>query len=149
VETVSTSILREKATKRDIKKISGAPPEIQIAIFQETLVDLEKYLDTGDLRKLNGKSLGIIRDDTLKIIDGLRDLRPRLMTGTVRSLDGTLDKLRDARDNLQVALGMFDLLGRLNESKSKKFFAELRLARKNIEEALGLFKPMRSSRRMV
>ena len=110
------------------------------------MADLENYLDTNDTRKLTTRSLGIIRDDVLQTIAGIRNLRPRLIKGTVNSIDGTLDKLRIARDNLQVAIGMFDSSGLLKESLSKKFFAELRLARKNIEEALGLFILMNSRR---
>ena len=138
---VSTSILIDKATKYSIRNISRASPDIQLAIFRETMADLENYLDTNDTRKLTTRSLGIIRDDVLQTIAGIRDLRPRLIQGTVNSTDATLEKLRIARDNLQVAIGMFDSSGLLKESQSKKFFTELRLARKNIEDALGWFRP--------
>jgi hypothetical protein len=140
VETVSASILREKATKRDVKNIARAQPNVQVAIFKDTLVHLEKYLDTGDLRRLSPKSLGLIRDDILKIIDHLRELKPKLAVGIVGSADGILENLRDARDSLQVASGMFDASHELRETKSKQFFAALRLTREKIEAGLRLFK---------
>ena len=138
--TSYTSILKEKATRRKVPNIAKAPQDIQIAIYRETLTDLENYLDTGDLRKLSKKSLGIIRDDVLDTIKGIRDLRSKPLPPTVNSLDGTLDRLRKAKINLQVAIGKFDVItDQLNESKSKSFFDELDLARTHIEDALKKF----------
>jgi hypothetical protein len=143
VGIISTSILRDKATKRDVKNISKAPSEIQIALYKETLIDLEDYLDTGDLGKLTEKSLGVIRDDILEIIKGFRSLSSRLLTGTVNSIDGILENLRDARDNIQNAIDFF------KQGKREKFYLKLRLARENIAEALRLFRPISGSRRVV
>lgn len=133
---LQNSMLREKAAKRNIENISSSPVDIQIVVFRETLAELEEYLDTGDLRKLNAKSLGVIRDDVLEIIRGLRNLQGRLEIGHVRSLDGALGELRFARDELQTSLVMLDISNHLNEAKSKKLFAELRLVRKQIASAI-------------
>jgi len=135
-----TSILKEKAKRRRVLVISKAPQDIQVLIFRETLIDLEKYLDTGDLRKLTRTSLGIIRDDVLATINGIRELRSKPLPSTVKSLDGALDGLRKAKISLQVAIGMFNILtGQLNERKSKTFFEQLDVARKYIESALRQF----------
>ena len=138
---ITSSLLKEKAAKRNIRNIANAAYDIQVAVYRETLVDLEKYLDVGDLRKLNSSSLGIIRDDILEIINGIRDMRSKIVPGAIKSLDGTLEKLRGSRNSLQVAMGMFTLSGELNESKSRKFFEQMDAARKRLEEALGLFRP--------
>ncbi len=138
---ITSSILRAKAARRNLPKIAKAPYDVQFAVYRETLVDLERYLDVGDQRKLNARSLGIIRDDVLEIISGVRDLRTSAPLGTYNSLDGTLEWLRQARDCLQIALGMFNDLGKLNENKSAKFFSEMRSARKHIEQALRFFTP--------
>src|SRR6266487_3810801 len=119
---ITASILQEKANKRKVSNISKATYDIQIAIYRETLTDLEKYLDVGDLRKLTSRSLGVIRDDILEIINGVRDLRSRIPPGRINSVDGTLDKLRRARNSLQTAIGMFNLSGKLKENKSAEFF---------------------------
>jgi hypothetical protein len=87
---ISTSVLRQKADKRNVQKISKAPYAIQVGIYRDTLNDLEGYLDTSDLRKLTSKSLKIIRDDILDIIKGVRNLRTTIPPGHVRSLDGRL-----------------------------------------------------------
>jgi hypothetical protein len=89
---IRASILQEKAKRRKVANIARAPYEIQITLYRETLVDLEKYLDVGDLRKLTTSSLGVIRDDILEIINGVRDLRTIIPPGRIISLDGTLDK---------------------------------------------------------
>jgi len=136
---ITTSILHQKAEKRKVKDVTKAPSDIQIAIYRETLTDLEKYLDVGDLRKLKQKSLGIIRDDVLDTINGVRDLRSQPLPRTVKSLDGTLDGLRKAKISLQVSAGMFDASGQLKEGKSKPFFNELDKARKHIEDSLKQF----------
>ena len=115
---ITTSILHQKAEKRKVKDVTKAPSDIQIAIYRETLTDLEKYLDVGDLRKLKQKSLGIIRDDVLDTINGVRDLRSQPLPRTVKSLDGTLDGLRKAKISLQVSAGMFDASGQLKEVKA-------------------------------
>jgi hypothetical protein len=141
--SINASILNSKLAKRKLSRITDAGVNVQVAIFQETLTELEKYLDTNDTRKLTTKSLGYIRDDILNTISGIRDLKPNLQPGTVKSVEGTLDKLRMARDEMQVAMGLFDTSGLLKESQSKKFFAQLRSTRKNIEDALGLFKSAR------
>ena len=138
---ITSSLLKEKAAKRNIRNIANAAYDIQVAVYRETLVDLEKYLDVGDLRKLNSSSLGIIRDDILEIINGIRDMRSKIVPGAIKSLDGTLEKLRGSRNSLQVAMGMFTSSGELNESKSRKFFEQMDAARKSLEEALGLFRP--------
>jgi hypothetical protein len=138
---ITASILQEKANKRKVANISKATYDIQIAVYRETLTDLEKYLDVGDLRKLTSRSLGVIRDDILEIINGVRDLRSRIPPGRINSVDGTLDKLRRARNSLQTAIGMFNLSGKLKENKSAEFFDLMDVARKFIEEALELFKP--------
>ncbi len=138
---ITASILQEKANKRKVSNISKATYDIQIAIYRETLTDLEKYLDVGDLRKLTSRSLGVIRDDILEIINGVRDLRSRIPPGRINSVDGTLDKLRRARNSLQTAIGMFNLSGKLKENKSAEFFDLMDVARKFIEDALELFKP--------
>ncbi|MBI3166592.1 MAG: hypothetical protein HYZ24_18040 [Chloroflexi bacterium] len=138
--TITVSILDGKVAKRKLKKVSDATPDIQVAIFQETMAELETYLDTNDTRKLNLKSLGIIRDDMLQMVAGIRDLRPRLIPGKVKSIDGTLEKMRCARDDILVVMGMFDYSGVLRESQSRKFFAQLRSTRKNLEEAIKYFK---------
>jgi hypothetical protein len=136
---ITTSILRQKAEKRKYKNIAKAPDDIQIEVYRETLADLEKYLDVGDLRRLKQKSLGIIKDDVLDTINGIRDLRSQPLPRTVKSLDGTLDGLRKAKISLQVSVGMFDASGQLKEGKSKPFFNELDTARKHIEDALKQF----------
>ncbi|SRR6266511_1590596 len=137
---ITSSILQQKADKRNVKKIAKAPYAVQVGIYRDTLSDLEGYLDTSDLRKLTSKSLKVIRDDILEIIKGVRDLRTTIPPGYVRSLDGTLEELRLARDAMQVALGMFNLMGQFNDSKSKKLLAEMRSARQQIEKALRLLK---------
>jgi hypothetical protein len=137
---IRASILQGKARKRKVTNIAKAPYEIQIALYRETLADLEKYLDVGDLRKLTSISLGVIRDDILEIINGVRDLRTIIPPGRINSLDGTLDKLRKARNSLQTAIGMFSSSGKLKENKSEAFFDRMDIARTFIEEALGLFK---------
>ena len=140
MDRIDTSVLRAKAIRRDVRNIARADPDVQVAIFRDTLVYLEKYLDTGDLRKLSPRSLGFILDDILKIIERFRDLKPKLDIGTFGSVDGVLEKLRDARDKVQVALGMFNKSSELKETRSGQFFATLRLARENIEAALRLFR---------
>ena len=135
---ITTSVLRQKADKRSVQKISKAPYAIQVGIYRDTLNDLEGYLDTSDLRKLTSKSLKIIRDDILDIIKGVRNLRTIIPTGYVRSLDGTLEELRLARDSIQIALGMFNLLGQFDDKKSRKLLTEMRSARRQIEKALRL-----------
>ena len=52
---ITTSVLREKAEKRKFKNIAKAPHDIQIAVYRETLADLERYLDIGDLRNIKIK----------------------------------------------------------------------------------------------
>lgn len=140
---ITTSILQRKADRRNIRKITKAPATIQVEIYRETLNDLESYLDTSDLRKLTLRSLRVIRDDILEIIKGIRGLRTTLLPGYVKSLDGALDELRLARDSIQVAFGMLDVMGQFNDSKSRKLLAEMRLARKQIEKAFGLLKSSR------
>lgn len=138
---ITTSILQKKAENRNVKNIARAPYDIQIDIFRETLSDIDSYLDTSDLLKLTSKSLKVIRDDILEIINGIRDVRTKIPLGYVKSLDGTLEGLRLARDAMQVALGMFDPAGQVNQSKSKKFYSELMVCRKNIEKANQMFSP--------
>lgn len=138
LNAITSSLLKEKAAKRNIGSIAKSTHEIQIAIYRETLTDLEKYLDVGDLRKLTPNSLGIIIKDILEIIDGFRNLRSQSRSISIRSIDGTLDKLRQARISLQVAIGMFNLAGQLNESRSRSFFNQMDIARKFIDEALIL-----------
>lgn len=135
---ITASILQSKASTRNVKKIANAAYAIQLDIYRETLNDLDDYLDTSDLRKLTAKSLKVIRDDILQIIAGSRDMRGKIPPGSVKSLDGALEELRLARDAMQVALGMFNLVGQFNENKSKKMFAEMRTARKQIEKALKM-----------
>lgn len=137
---ISSSILQQKVEKRNYKNIAKVPNDIQIEIYQETMADLEKYLDVGDLRKLTTKSLGVIRDDILGIINGIRTLNSNIPLGKLNSIDGALDKLREARDGFQVAIGMFDIYGKLKESKSKEFFDQMKKTRKHIEGALKFFK---------
>lgn len=138
---ITTSILHQRAGKRKVKDITKAPSDIQIAIYRETLTDLEKYLDVGDLRKLTTKTLGFIRDDILEIINGIREMRSPMVLGKVNSLDGTLAQLRKARTSLQTAIGMFDTSGKLKENKSENFFDQMDKARGFIEEALKWLKP--------
>ena len=136
---IRTSILHEKAKKRKIANIAKAPYETRIELYRETLIDLEKYLDIGDLRKLTTASLGIIRDDILEIISGVRELRS-IPLGKIVSLIGTLNNLRKARTNLQTAIGMYSSAGKLKENKSEAFFERMDIARQFIEDALGFFK---------
>lgn len=138
---ITTSVLQQKAEKRKVKDIARASSEIQIAIYRETLIDLEKYLDVGDLRKLTSKTLGFIRDDILEIINGAREMRSTIAPGEINSLDGTLAQLRKARTSLQTAIGMFDPTGKLKETKSENFFEQMDMARGFIEEALKWLKP--------
>lgn len=138
---ITSSLLREKAAKRNIKNIAKSSFDIQIAVFRETLTDLEKYLDVGDLRQLTPNSLGVILSDLLEIIDGFRNSRNQSHSITIKSIDGTLDKLRQARNSLQVAIGMFNSAGQLNESKSKNFFSQMDVTRKYIDEALVFSQP--------
>jgi hypothetical protein len=137
---ITTSILREKAEKRRFKNFAKAPYDVRVVIFRETLIDLDDYIYTSDLRKLTSTSLKFIRDDILGIIKGIRELRGNISLGTVKSLDGALEELRLARDATQVALGMFNLKGQFDESKSKKLLAEMRSARTQIEKALRMLK---------
>jgi hypothetical protein len=137
---IRTSILHEKAKKRKVANIAKAPYEIRIELYRETLIDLEKYLDIGDLRKLTTTSLGIIRDDILEIIGGVRDLHS-IPLGKIVSLIGTLNNLRKARTNLQTAIGMYSSLGKLKENKSEAFFERMEMVRESIEKALEFFKP--------
>jgi hypothetical protein len=137
---ISTSTLKQRAEARNYRKIAKAPSDIQVEIFRETLSDLDNYLDTSDLRMLTSRSLKIIRDDILEIIKGTRNLRGKISLDTVRSLDGALDELRLARDSMQVALGMFNLLGQFDDKKSKKLLAEMRTARKQIEKSLRMLR---------
>ncbi len=134
------SMLQQKAATRNVSNISRIPADAQVDLFCETLKELEEYLDTGDLRKLTETSLGVIRDDVLEIIKGLRNLQGSHNMGLVRSFDGILQNLRVARDGLQTSLAMFDASGHLNETKSKKLFAELRNVRETIAKALRSFK---------
>lgn len=137
---ITASILQQKAQQYWGKNFTKASYDIQIVIYQETLVDLEEYLDTGDLRELTSSSLNIIKRDIRDIIEGIRGLRSKIPPGTVNSIDGTLDKLRKARINLDVMIGMFDISGNLKENKSRAFFEQMEKTRQVIETALGLFR---------
>jgi hypothetical protein len=137
---IITSILEEKAKKRKVSNISIASPDIQVALFREALVSFNDFFDTGDLRRLSAHSFRFIVNDILRIIKGILELRRRSQLGYFRSSESVLEYLRNARDNLQIANGMFDISGRFGESKSAKFFAQIRLARKNIADALRYFK---------
>ena len=139
----STSILQEKAKKRNISNIAMAPLDIQLAIFQETLTAFNDFFDTGDLRKLTRASLAFIVNDILSIIKGLLDLTAKSRLDHSKyllSVDHVLEELRNARDHLQIALGMFNSSGSLREDKSAKFFAQLRTARTHIDDAAHLFR---------
>ena len=139
---ISNSVLQTRTEKRKYKSIGQAPHSIQLEVFRETLRDLDDYLDTSDLLKLTSKSLAVIRDDILEIIKGLRALKPNIPLGTVKSLDGTLDELRQARDAVQTAtFENFSTNGQLKPNKSRALLADLRSARKRIENSLGFLKP--------
>jgi len=133
------SILQQKVRDAGFTSIQAAPHSSLLTMCQSTLKELEKYLDTGDLRQLTYSSLGIMKQDLLDIISSLREVPLTEQKEKIRTMDGILNNLRLARDNLQTAHGMFkgELL---DESKSKKFFAEHRSARENIEKALKNFK---------
>lgn len=140
MKVINTSVLEANARRRNVRVLSKAEPDVQVAICRNTLVYLEKYLDTGDLRRLNSNSLGLILEDIRTIIDRFRELKSKLDVGTYGSIDGILEKLRDARDKLWVAIGMFDDSDQLIESKSTQFFAKLRESRESLEAGLKVFK---------
>lgn len=56
----------------------------------------------------------------------------------MKSYVGALENLRLARDNLQIAQGMFKQ-EYLDEMKARKFFNTLMITKRNINEALGYF----------
>jgi hypothetical protein len=142
-DMLSSSVLVAKAAERSIPTIARASPEIQLALFKDTLADLEDYLDTGDLSKLNEISLGIIRNDILEIIRGVRSLSPQLSLRIVSSVEGILENLRLARDNIQFAIDLY------RQNKRKQFYETLRIARGNLAEVLRLFSPLGSSGRLI
>lgn len=139
---ISTSVLQIKVEKRKYKSIAQAPHLIQLEIFRETLRELDDYLDTSDLLKLTSRSLSVIRDDLLAIIKGLRAMKMKLALGTIKSLDGTLEELRHARDAIQTtAFENFSPNGQLKPKRSKALLTDLRSARKRIESSLGFLAP--------
>lgn len=138
---ITTSVLRQKADKRNVKNIAKASYDIQLAIYRETLVDLDDYLDTSNLLKLTSTSLNVIRDDILEIIKGIRDLRVTIRLGHVKSVDGTLEELRLARDAIQVAVTMFEANGQIDKSKIRQLLTEMRLTRKQLEKTLTWLAP--------
>jgi hypothetical protein len=142
-DVISSSVLSAKAAELSIHTIARASPEIQLALFKETLADLEDYLDTGDLSKLNEVSLAIIRNDILEIIRGVRSLSPQLSFRIVSSVEGILENLRLARDNIQFAIDLY------RQNKRKQFYETLRMARGNLAEVLRLFNPPGSSGRLI
>lgn len=130
---VKSSILQEKSKKisvRGAKNTTGAT----MKVFKETLKDLEEYLDTNNLRKLSEKSLTIILDDILEIIKGLRKITPSTALEFTTTLDGMLEKLRDARDSIQHAIDL------LNKGKRNDFYKKLRESRASLEIAIKYFK---------
>src|SRR5574341_2483033 len=135
IGVVTTSILQRKIEKH-LKKNVKTTHDIRLVIFRETLRDLDGYLDTSDLLKLTSTSLQVIRDDILEIIKGFRAVKVKVPLSPVSSLDGALEELRLARDTIQVALKMLNPNEEINDSKSKKFLAEMRAARKHIEKVL-------------
>ena len=133
------SLLQQKARERGFFNLSTVPHKDLLALYKDTLKELDIYLDTGDLRKLTPNAVGYIKQDILDMIGGMREIPLSEQKERIISRDGILNNLRLARDNLQTTHGLFkgDFL---DESKSKKFFSELRLARDNIEKTLKLFK---------
>jgi len=113
--------------------------EQQKRLMYETLVDLERYLDTSDLRKLTFDSLAFLKEDILKIIEWLKDIEDADRTHRFMiSYSGATHHLRRARSNLQAAQGMFGQ-EYLDEGKASRFFDALMETRKNIVLALRYF----------
>jgi len=106
---LKSSVLEKKAIEAGSRNIRAIPHSLALGIYKGTLQDLPEYLDTRDRRKLSFQSLRTVQGDVLEINQGLRTMTKSQERDQVSSFEGVLENLRDARDHLQVALGMFHL----------------------------------------
>ena len=140
---ITTSILSQKVKQHNTREISGLSFQIRTQVYVETLNDLENYLDTSDFSRLSSTSLRVIKDDILEIIRGIREIKQN--TNFVYfggSLDDSLEALRSARDAVHVALEMFDSVGGMDLSKTRKFLSELRTCGAHIRKANALLQEL-------
>ena len=68
------SVLLLKAQRNSVEEVYQEPTITQINLFKSILMDLDEYLDTGDLTQITLKSLEVIKVDLLWIISGFRQI---------------------------------------------------------------------------
>jgi uncharacterized membrane protein len=140
MQQLEHSILAQKALAKDIQNIYVESINKQVDLFKETLIDLEEYLDTGDLSLLTESSLEVIKIDILELIKGFRNIQNQKYNGIfnlVKTIDGILEKLRLARNNIFVLVKMIDG-DKLKSDERELFFAKLSETRQNVADALKL-----------
>lgn len=123
------SILEQKASKLNVS-LQKADVNVRLGVYLETLIDLEDFLDTGDLGKLTKSGMTFIIKDVLSIISGLRSIESES-----QGLAPLLEELRNARDELQIANELYK-----NEIVAipSKYFTTLRSCRSSLRAAIFL-----------
>jgi len=124
----NSSILENKAIEHKIN-LRKASDAVLLNLYRETLIEIESFLDMGDVRNLTEKNVDIILDDVVSIIEGLRSIQ----SGGYR-FARALAELRNARDELTVAQGLY-VKGRSNPSQ--RFFSAISKCRKYLYNAIS------------
>jgi hypothetical protein len=129
------SLLEKKAKELNVN-LRNASANVLLRLYRETLIDIESFLDTGDLNLLTESSITTLRDDVLSIIRGLRSIREISKEiggqGRFAGFDAVLNDLRLVRNSLQVALGLHS-----RPNLSAKFYNELSGSRKILKNAIS------------
>lgn len=94
------SFLLSYAKKESYEAVFADSIGSQIDVYKATLKELDNFLDTGDLTKITFDMMSFIKNDLLKVMEGLRRIQEEHSGEVfkyVKSIDQMLADLRPAK----------------------------------------------------
>lgn len=135
------SFLLSYAKKESYEAVFGDNITAQIDVYKATLKELDNFLDAGDLTKTTLDMMGFIKNDLLKVMEGLRRLQEEHSSEAfkyIKSIDQALADLRPAKQIIFNSEEYFQS-GKLKSESKEIFYSKMAECQLKISSARKAF----------